>query len=249
MMDTTTDVTAIEPIDGEEAAALASAEYERMLGVLRGLEPEDWGRQTPCEAWDVRALVGHLVGSLEQYASTRAAIGNEIRARRRARRTGESHMDAWTGLQVDDQAGRAPQELVERFDALRESAVRGRMRLPRPLRRMKADDGLGNALTLGDVMRVVATRDSWMHRDDLARTTGREMTLTPGHDGRIVADVVGEWATRHGQPFTLRLTGPAGGSFRAGDGGPSLELDAVELCRALSGRASGDGLLAQGVPF
>ena len=33
------------------------------------------------------------------------------------------------------------------------------------------------------------------------------MELTAGHDGRLVADVVTEWARRHGQPFTLTLTG------------------------------------------
>jgi len=38
------------------------------------------------------------------------------------------------------------------------------------------------------------------------------MVLTPDHDARIVADVVAEWAGRHGRPFTLHLTGPAGGS-------------------------------------
>ena len=97
---------------------------------------------------------------------------------------------------------------------------------------------------------VVLTRDPWMHRVDIARATGRELELTPGHDGRIVADVVGEWARRHGRPCTLVLTGPAGGSFVAGDGaGEHHELDAVEFCRIISGRASGAGLLTQEVPF
>ena len=79
--------------------------------------------------------------------------------------------------------------------------------------------------------------------------TGRDVDLTPQHDGRIVADVVAEWARRHGQPFTLTLTGPAGGTFQAGQDGPELTLDAVEFCRILSGRASGDGLLSTAVPF
>lgn len=59
-------------------------------------------------------------------------------------------------------------------------------------------------------------------------------------DGRIVADVVAEWAGRHGRPFELHLTGPAGGRYRRGRGGPSLELDAVELCWILSGRGEPD---------
>jgi len=73
--------------------------------------------------------------------------------------------------------------------------------------------------------------------------------VTPDHDARIIADVVAEWARRHGQPFTLTLTGPAGGSYVAGDGGEHIELDAVEFCRILSGRATGAGLLSTEVPF
>jgi len=96
---------------------------------------------------------------------------------------------------------------------------------------------------------VMFTRDVWMHRVDLCRATGQPMVLTPDHDGRIVADVVADWARRHGQPFTLRLDGPAGGSFAAGGGGPDMRLDAVEFCRILSGRGTGDGLLATFVPF
>ena len=41
----------------------------------------------------------------------------------------------------------------------------------------------------------------------------------------------------------------AGGNYTHGTGGPHLQLDAVEFCRVLSGRGTGDGLLAQQVPF
>lgn len=45
------------------------------------------------------------------------------------------------------------------------------------------------------------------------------------------------------------VAGPAGGAYvRAGDG-PVLEVDALAFCRALSGRATGDGLPATGVVF
>jgi hypothetical protein len=45
------------------------------------------------------------------------------------------------------------------------------------------------------------------------------------------------------------LTGPAGGHWAWGTSGPCYELDAVEFCRIVSGRGSGDGLLATPVPF
>ena len=103
--------------------------------------------------------------------------------------------------------------------------------------------------TFGYLIDVILTRDTWMHRIDATRATGAPLRLTPDHDGVIVADVVREWAGRHGQPFTLTLTGPAGGTWSAGTSGPLLSLDAVGFCRALSGRGPRDGLLTVPVPF
>ena len=94
------------------------------------------------------------------------------------------------------------------------------------------DGALGDRVSHGHDLH----RDTWMHRGDIARATGRELVLTPDHDGRIVADVVAEWARRHGRPFRLVLEGPAGGEFVQGDDGEQLRLDAVEFCRVLSGR-------------
>jgi hypothetical protein len=101
---------------------------------------------------------------------------------------------------------------------------------------------------LGYLMDCIYTRDAWMHRIDISRCTGRALRLTADHDGRIVADVVAEWARGHGQPYRLTLSGPAGGSWSNGDG-EAHALDAVEFCRIVSGRAPGSGLLAHEVPF
>jgi hypothetical protein len=103
--------------------------------------------------------------------------------------------------------------------------------------------------TFGYLHDIIYTRDSWIHRVDICRATGRAMQLTPEHDGRIVALVVAEWARRHAQPFTLTLTGPAGGRFTSGSAGVALELDALEFCRVLSGRAPGSRLTQTRVPF
>ena len=91
-----------------------------------------------------------------------------------------------------------------------------------------------------------------MHRIDAARAAGQPPELTAGHDGRIVADITAEWGCRHGQPFLLDLTGPAGGSYARDPASPAAErlsLDAVEFCRTLSGRAPAAGLLTTIVPF
>jgi len=96
---------------------------------------------------------------------------------------------------------------------------------------------------------VILTRDTWMHRVDLAHATGRLPVLSADHDGVLVADVVAEWAGRHGQPCWLVLTGPAGGVWSWGAGGPGLELEATDFCRLVSGRGCGSGLLSVQVPF
>ncbi len=74
---------------------------------------------------------------------------------------------------------------------------------------------------LGYLVDVLLTRDAWLHRVDLCRAVGADVDLTAGHDGRIVADVVGEWARRHRAGYDLVLTGPGGGAL-SGGGAPSV---------------------------
>jgi len=88
-----------------------------------------------------------------------------------------------------------------------------------------------------------------MHRVDISRATGQPLNLIVGHDDILVADVVTEWAARHGKPCHLRLTGRAGGTWTFGAGGPSLDVDAIDFCRTVSGREPATGLLSTEVPF
>ncbi len=112
---------------------------------------------------------------------------------------------------------------------------------PAVVRRLKLPDpqdvnGRTERWTNGYLIDTILTRDPWMHRMDISRATERTPELSADHDGVLVADVVAEWAERHGRPYRLHLTGPAGGDFTAGSEGPELTLDAVDFCRALSGR-------------
>ena len=165
-------------------------------------------------------------------------------------RPGEPDVDGMNAVQVRDRAAATPDQLRADLVDAGARGVRSRRRLPAPLRAVPVPFGppLGTR-PLGYLTDRIYTRDAWMHRVDIARTTGRNLLLTADHDGRIVADVVAEWARDHGQPYRLTLTGPAGGSWSSGAGGEEITLDAVEFCRALSGRAAGTGLLAHAVPF
>ena len=63
-----TAVQDIPPIGRAEAARLAQAEYQRFLDMLRGLEPDDWGRPTDCTRWTVQDVAAHIVGETEADA-------------------------------------------------------------------------------------------------------------------------------------------------------------------------------------
>jgi uncharacterized protein (TIGR03083 family) len=249
----------------------AATEYRRLAEQLRALGDDDWVQPTDCPGWDVRAMAGHCVGMLSDFTSFGAMVRRMSAATRVARREGVPTVDAMTALQVAEYADLTTDELIAAIEQRGPTAARWRTRSPAILRAMPMKeqvDGRPETWRLGFLFDTILTRDPWMHRIDIARATGREPVHTPDHDGRIVADVVAEWARRHGQPFALTLTGPAGGRFvgghppangsRAASGErpddaleqrDELELDAIEFCRILSGRADGSGLLAWSVPF
>ena len=246
---TTNDLGDVRPIERPEATALAEAEVARMVAALRALDADDWTRPTDCPEWDVRAMAGHVLGMTEtfsglgKFASTMRAGG---------KRAGDGpFIDGLTAVQVDNTAGLCTGDLIDRLEAVGPVAARWRAsrRLMRHIPLKDEIDGEKVTWKLATLVDVILTRDTWMHRADIATATGKPMELTSDHDARIVADAAAEWGRLHGQPCTLHLTGPAGGTFTQGDGGEDITIDAVDFCRILSGRGSGDGLLRQQVPF
>jgi hypothetical protein len=156
---------------------------------------------------------------------------------------------------VSERADLGPAQIVERLAAIAPKTVRGRARIPALVRnhaKMAIDGPVFETWTLGYLIDTIYLRDLWMHRVDAVRALNRPVELTPHHDGRIVADVVAEWGRRHGKPFVLDLTGPAGGTYGYDQDSPEAEhisMDAVEFCRTLAGRQQATGLLATVVPF
>jgi uncharacterized protein (TIGR03083 family) len=239
----------VTPIAVPESVTLAATETARMAALLRALDPEDWRAPTDCPAWDVRAMAGHVLGMTEGFTSLRRMVSGMVAGRRRA---GDGpFVDGLTAVQVERNSGLDTATLVRRLEVAgpRQARWRGRVRLLRPIPMTERINGEDETWRMGFLLDVVLTRDTWMHRVDVTRATGRSHELTPDHDGRIVGHVVAEWARRHGRPFVLHLTGPAGGSYVHGEGGEEITIDAVEFCRTLSGRGPGDGLLATQVPF
>lgn len=243
------DVSTIPAISHREAAGLAAIEYERFLTLLRSLEPADWEARTECPEWDVRSMVAHVLGTAEAHGSMR----ENVHQMRLARRSDRPLVDALGVVQIAERAASTPAQMIERLERAAPRSVRMRRWTPAVVRavRIKVEMPFGTERwRLGYLMDRIYTRDTFMHRVDITRAVERDdLELTSEHDGRIVADVIAEWARRHGEPFSLELTGPAGGRYASGVGGPDLRLDAVEAMRILSGRAPGEGLLATPVPF
>ena len=204
-----------------------------------------------CPDWDVRQLVAHVLGAMEGQVSLRE-LAHQVRAGKKA--AGDrADLDGMSDVQVREREHLPPKQLVERLATTGPRAAAARARRPALMRRLPFTQDLPGVgverWTVAYLLDVIWTRDTWMHRIDISRATGRQLQLTPDHDGRIVADVARDWAARHGQPVTLTLTGPAGCALASGQRGTDLQLDAIEFCRIVSGRAAGTGLLSCPVPF
>jgi len=252
---TTIDVTTIEPLTHQQAMSLQGHELECTLQMLRTLDGDAWSTPTDCPAWDIRAMYQHVLGSCEAGASMRENIHQLRRGRAYRKRHGGPLEAALSHVQVSERSDLSPAQVVERLATVAPKTVRGRRRTPAIIRnhaKMVVDGPVHETWKLGYLIDTIYLRDLWMHRVDVVHALGQPMELSTGHDGAIVADIVAEWARRHGQAFVLELTGPVGGTYVGDPDAPGAEhisLDAIEFCRTLAGRAPATGLLATVVPF
>jgi uncharacterized protein (TIGR03083 family) len=250
---------AVRPaIQRPTAMRLAETEYHRVTDAVEALRPEDWTRPTDCTAWNVRQLVSHIAGQAKLVSSPLNTV-RQLRAAKARQEGGQEIIDALTALQVEERQHLGPAQLRAELRRVAPRAANGRRRIPGFVRGRRGPEpavvnGVRETWSIGYGIDVIFTRDAWMHRLDLARATGQALVLTADHDGVIVADVVAEWARRHGRPYRLELTGPAGGRWSFGTDGEEIVMDAADFCRILSGRPGRDsgppvGLLTTQVPF
>lgn len=253
-MTTRTDIAQVTAIGHDEAMALQAVELDRAVEMLRSLGDDEWSAQTDCPDWDVLDMYRHVLGACAAGASMRENM-HQMRAGKKHQRAHGGPLEAGlSSVQVSERAHIGAGDLVDELERIAPVTVRKRKSTPGLVRRVKmsVDGPVVEKWPLGYLIDTIYLRDLWMHRVDASRATGRPLELTADHDGRIVADVVREWSERHGKPFELVLAGPAGGHYSSSaesDGSERIELDAVEFCRVLAGRAEGEGLLATIVPF
>lgn len=236
----------------QRAFEVIEAERVAFLALLRELDAAAWQRPTACPGWTVHDLVAHVIGQYEEQPRPWLLIRRVRQARKRY--PGLSTLDGHNQCQLDDRREVPPEELVDQF--ARESArgLRALRRLPAPLRRMRIsrifpeDAELLPEDSIDYLIRVLAARDVWMHRVDLADATGGPLQLGQGDReviGQVIADLAGRWTD---PPALLELTGPAGGRWLLGDGPPTATLtaDAIVYMRHLSGRPPRGQLSADG---
>jgi uncharacterized protein (TIGR03083 family) len=238
-------------IQRPEARVLAEEEFVRFAAMIASFTDEEWTLPTDCTAWDVRKMVLHVLGSADAQASFREFVHQLRRGIPLSKEIDSHHwVDGLNELQIRERAHLTNAEIVAQLSTVGPKAVKGRWRTPLPMRYLPIPIGPPIGWTsLKYLLDVGFTRDVWAHRIDLAAATGRDMHPSADHDGRLVADIVVEWAGIHGEPFELVLEGPAGGKFSQGVDGERVEIDALELIRVLSGRRPGTGVLSHPLPL
>jgi uncharacterized protein (TIGR03083 family) len=234
-----------------EARVIAENEFTRFADLMRSLTAEEWSAQTECTEWDVRKVALHVLGSGDAQASFPVFV-HQLRRGVPLNKEIDSHhwVDGMNELQIRERSRLSNDEIVEQLNTVGPKAVKGRWRTPPPMRHLPIPFGPPIGwVGLKYLLDVGFTRDVWAHRIDVCQATGRDMHLTADHDGRLVADIVAEWASIHDQPFELVLEGPSGGKFTHGTGGERVDIDAIEFIRILSGRRPGTGVLANPLPL
>ncbi|MDN5766929.1 MAG: maleylpyruvate isomerase family mycothiol-dependent enzyme [Humibacillus sp.] len=247
----TTSTTGVTRINRTDAQVLASHEFEKFAALTASLTPQEWQTDTDCVGWDVRTMALHVLGSADAQASPLVFL-HQLRRGLPLNQQIESHhwVDGLNELQIRERAGMSNDAVVAQLTTIGPKAVKGRFGTPLPMRYTPVPFGPPVGWKpVNYLLEVGFTRDTWAHRIDIHAVIGRPMQLDPAHDGRLVADIVREWAELHGEPFELHLTGTAGGTFSQGEGGEHVEMDALDFIRTLSGRLPGTGVMHHPLPL
>jgi uncharacterized protein (TIGR03083 family) len=247
----TTSTTGFTRINRKEAWFLAVAEFEKFAALTASLTPKEWATDTDCVGWDVRKMALHVLGSADAQASPLVFL-HQLRRGLPLNKHIDAHhwVDGLNELQIRERSKLSNDEVVAQLKEVGEKAVKGRFGTPLPLRYTPVPFGEPVGWKpVNYLLEVGFTRDVWAHRIDIHAAIGRPMELDHDHDGRLVADIVREWAELHSEPFDLHLTGAAGGTFSRGTAGEHVEMDALDFIRTLAGRLPGAGVMRHPLPL
>ena len=239
------DARLIPALDHAEAGHMAYVELDRFLSLVESLSGDDWQQPTDCTEWTVCNILAHQAGA---YAG--GASFAEFRRQYSPRPApGQLLVDAANARQVSDRARRGPAELIGELRRVGPAAIRARQKLPWLLRALTVPMGppLGT-VPIGYVTDLIYTRDTWIHRVDICRATGKPFVQTPEHDGRLVALILQDLGKKldvhlRGQSVIFDMTGPAGGRYRIGntlEPTAIIKMDVLQFNRLASGRLTAE---------
>ena len=231
-----TRVEGIPGLTNREAMELGDAQMKSLISELRDLSDDDWLKPTDCERWAVRDVVAHILGWAEAVASPREMV-RLSKAARKVRDELNVKLDAQNEAQVIARRNMTPRELIEALERASDAFMRMRRTTGLVGRGIPIYSGPIGLTNVRFLMGQIFTRDHFMHRIDIARATDKELAIGNA-EVRIVTDIVRHWARSSKADARLVLTGPAEGTFIAGDGNrATISGDAIEFCRLLAGRA------------
>lgn len=156
------------PATQAEAAAAVADLWSRVLALAGGLGRDDWQRPTPCSAWDVGDLLGHLAGAQTAFDGT--APQPEPPAGW-APPEGAGPLDAWTAAGVVARRGRTREQTLAELEA----AAAGHEARLRSVADWDAPATGPTGRTTERGLFVVRCYDVWVHLQDLRETLGLQV--------------------------------------------------------------------------
>ena len=248
----TIDVASITRIDHDEAMRITAVENRKFAELMESLSPTQWSTLTECTLWDVRAMAAHLVGSAAGQASPREFLRQKRGGKPICSELGSPFWwDGMNELQVRERAPATTEQLISEWTTVSAKALKSRTKMPRPIAGLKLlnlPEPVGRQ-PLSYLFDIGFTRDVCAHRNVIAHAIAVEPDHDAAHDGRILADIIAEWAATHREPFTLVLAGPAGGTFAHGTGGDEVHISVVDFVRTLAERTPASGVLRHTLPL
>lgn len=230
-------------VTADEARHLLRTELARLLALLEDLAPDEWTLPTACSGWTVRDIVAHQAGGYASGSGYREMIRQYTALPQR----GKLPEDLINERQLRERAQTPPVDLIAELRAVGPVACENWASGFRLIKPITVPHPVGGRLSVRHLMWVIHSRDTWMHRLDICRATGRQFHQTTEHDGRIAALVMRDASIplqstldRHAVEFDL--TGTAGGAWQIGPGEPiaTIHMDALDFSIYASGRFNYD---------
>ena len=229
----------IAAVTADEAYQLLNTALDRFLALVAILEPDDWDKPTLCTEWSVRDILAHQAGG---YTSGTGYV-EMIRQGSRIPRRDQLIEDAINEFQLRERADKSPAELIAELHKVGLIAAQKWAYEFRLAKLISIPHPIAGKLSFRYLMQVTHSRDTWMHRLDICRATGRDFEQTREHDGRIaelvVLDVANLLAKKSDRPaLVFELTGIAGGIWKIGRGEPAatIRMDMLAFNIFASGR-------------